>query len=975
MNKILKYGLLGTAAVAAIAVAAIAYVAVTLDPNKYKPQIIAAVKESQQRTLRLDGDIRLTFFPSLGADLGKVSLSEFNSEKEFVSVERVHVSLALLPLLSRQAVVDEVAIDGLKATLVKYRDGSSNIDDLAGGGEAAQQQAAPAGPPVSFDIYAVRIENTELHYLDEATGAAYSLRDVNLRSGRIANGVPSDIEFSAGIAANQPRINLTTALKARLTFDLEQNAYRVSGLDLQAQGAVLDITDLVVQASGDASADLGRQEYSADNFKLSASGARGKDRFEAKLDMPTVNLTSEEYSSGKVVLDARLDGAMGNIVASLSLPGMEGNAQGFRIAALALAVEVKQPEQTLKAKLSSPLTGNLEGRQFTLSDLRLAVDATGDQLPNRSVSSEMRGSMAFDASKESVQASLSGGLLQSKVAAKLTLNGYTKPVIRFDVDIDQFDADQYLPRDPTQDSTQTENAAASAGDKQKVAAQQPEQPFDLSGLRQLDLQGGLRIGALKVANVKLAQLRIGVKAHNGILDVSPLAANLYQGGFTGSVSVNAQQATPLFRINQNVSNINIGALLKDAAELDTVAGKGSVSLSLDARGNTVSALKKTVSGKLNLSLANGAFKQDGKTYTGEVKGDARIDGAKQSLQADVSGRVQQSRFIAKVALTDFDDPAIRFDVDLDQLDVDQYLPKQAPEGQQQAAAPEQPFDLSALNRLNVQGGLRIAAFKVMNLKLAQVRLDMKAHKGLVTVDPLSANLYQGSMNGSLSVNAQATPRFTINERLSNVAIAPLVKDLMDLEAVEGRGNVTLDLDTQGNLVSALKKGLNGDAAVNLENGAIKGINLTKLMQNAQNIGKGATTQTLGVSDDEKTEFSEFRASFKVKNGVAHNEDLSVKSSQLKITGSGDIDIGNESIDYTARAMLQQTQGSDYLMVPVQLSGPFTDVKFKLDYTKMLEDLARRKLEARAQELKDKAVDDAKVRLQKELEKGLKGLFK
>jgi AsmA protein len=970
MNKILKYGLLGTAAVAGITVAAVAYVAVTFDPNDYKPQIIAAVKESQQRTLRLDGDIKLTFFPSLGADLGKVSLSEFNSEKAFVSVESVHVSLALLPLLSRQAVVDEVAIDGLKATLVKYRDGSSNIDDLAGG-EAAQQEAATAGPPVRFDIASVRIENTELHYLDEATGAAYSLKDVNLRSGRIANGVPSNIEFSAGISANQPKLDLATTLKATLIFDLEKNAYRVSGLDLQAKGAVLDIADLVVQASGDASADLGKQEFSANKLKLSATGARGKDRFEAKLDMPAVSLSAEEYSSGKVVLDAKLDGAMGNIVASLSLPNMEGNAQAFRIGALTLAVEVKQPEQTLKAKLSSPLTGNLEGKQFKLSDLKLAVDAAGDQLPNKSVSSEMRGSMEFDADKESVQANLAGGLLQSKVAAKLSLNGFTTPVIRFDVDMDQFDADQYLPKD----STKTADAATTAGDKQKAAAQQPEQPFDLSGLRQLDLEGALRIGTLKVANVKLAQLRIGMKAHNGILDVSPLSANLYQGGFTGSVSVNAQQATPVFKINQNVSNINIGALLKDAAGLDTVAGKGSVSLSLDARGNTVSALKKAVSGKLNLSLANGAFKQDGKTYTGEVKGTARIDGAKQSLQADVSGRVQQSKFIAKVALTDFDDPAIRFDVNLDQLDVDQYLPKQAQESKQQTPAPEEPFDLSALNKLNVEGGLRIGAFKVMNLKLAQVRLDMKARKGLVTVDPLSANLYQGSMNGSLSVNAQATPRFTIKERLSNVAIAPLVKDLMDLDAVEGKGNVTLDLDTQGNLVSALKKGLNGDAAVNLENGAIKGINLTKLMQNAQNIGKGATTQTLGVSDDEKTEFSEFRATFKVKNGVAHNDDLSVKSPQLKITGSGDIDIGNESINYTARAMLQQAQGSDYLMVPVQLSGPFTDVKFKLDYTKMLEDLARRKLEARAQELKDKAVDDAKVRLQKELEKGLKGLFK
>src|SRR4030067_1365132 len=110
MNKILKYGLLGTAAVAGIAVAGVAYVALTFDPNDYKDQIIQAVKDSKQRNLRLDGDIKLSFFPTIGANLGKVSLSEFNSDKEFAVVETARVSLALMPLLSKQVVVVEAAV-------------------------------------------------------------------------------------------------------------------------------------------------------------------------------------------------------------------------------------------------------------------------------------------------------------------------------------------------------------------------------------------------------------------------------------------------------------------------------------------------------------------------------------------------------------------------------------------------------------------------------------------------------------------------------------------------------------------------------------------------------------------------------------------------------------------------------------------------------------------------------------------------
>ncbi|PIX04171.1 MAG: AsmA family protein, partial [Gallionellales bacterium CG_4_8_14_3_um_filter_54_18] len=75
MNKIVKYGLVGTGAVLGVAVAGATYIAATFDPNDYKQQIIQTVKESRQRTLHLDGDIKLTFFPNIGANLGKVALS------------------------------------------------------------------------------------------------------------------------------------------------------------------------------------------------------------------------------------------------------------------------------------------------------------------------------------------------------------------------------------------------------------------------------------------------------------------------------------------------------------------------------------------------------------------------------------------------------------------------------------------------------------------------------------------------------------------------------------------------------------------------------------------------------------------------------------------------------------------------------------------------------------------------------------
>jgi AsmA protein len=47
------------------------------------------------------------------------------------------------------------------------------------------------------------------------------------------------------------------------------------------------------------------------------------------------------------------------------------------------------------------------------------------------------------------------------------------------------------------------------------AKKQPEQPLDLSALKGLNANGSIRVGSLKVANVKASSVRIDIKAANG----------------------------------------------------------------------------------------------------------------------------------------------------------------------------------------------------------------------------------------------------------------------------------------------------------------------------------------------------------------------------------------------------------------------------------------------------------------------------
>ena len=300
------------------------------------------------------------------------------------------------------------------------------------------------------------------------------------------------------------------------------------------------------------------------------------------------------------------------------------------------------------------------------------------------------------------------------------------------------------------------------------------------------------------------------------------------------------------------------------------------------------------------------------------------------------------------------------------------MPKSDPRQKQ----PEQPLDLTALKGLNANGSVKIGTLKIANVKAANVRIDVKAADGRVDVSPIAANLYQGSLAGALSVQAAATPVIGIKQSLTGINIGPLLKDAANFDSLEGRGNLSLDVSGQGNTVSAIKKALNGSAAIKLADGAIKGIDIAGSIRDAKaKLGSLKGDKTQAASQKEKTDFSELTASFTIKNGVAHNNDLSGKSPLLRLGGEGDIDIGNENLDYLVKATVVATaagQGGKELgdlrglTVPVKLSGPFTAPQYKIDFSGMAVGVAKAVVEKKTEEIKAKVQDQVQDRL--------KGLF-
>src|SRR5215467_16360343 len=184
--KALKWIGVAVGVLVLIVLAVGAYLAATFDPNAYKPMIAERVKRQTGRTLTIDGKIALTFFPKIGVGIGKVTLSEPNSAAIFARVDEAHVGVALIPLLSKQVEVDRVTLNGLTVDLVRYKDGRTNFDDLAGQTtKPAKPGESPKGSPTggglgAVEVDGIEIENASVGWRNEADGVDVRLTNLKL---------------------------------------------------------------------------------------------------------------------------------------------------------------------------------------------------------------------------------------------------------------------------------------------------------------------------------------------------------------------------------------------------------------------------------------------------------------------------------------------------------------------------------------------------------------------------------------------------------------------------------------------------------------------------------------------------------------------------------------------------------------------------------------------------------------------------
>jgi AsmA protein len=336
---------------------------------------------------------------------------------------------------------------------------------------------------------------------------------------------------------------------------------------------------------------------------------------------------------------------------------------------------------------------------------------------------------------------------------------------------------------------------------------------------------------------------------------------------------------------------------------------------------------------------------------------SRVTASSDALKlANVDLKVDGSRLTGGIDIRNFASPALRFDLALDRIDLDRYLPatpeKPAAASGKNAAA-EKPVELplATLRSLDVNGKLRIQDLKAFNLRSKDIQTRIVAKGGLITLGPNQAKLYDGIYRGQTVMDVRGkVPQYRMDESLEHVQIGPLLKDMQLFAHYTGTGNVALKVTAQGFEANQIKKSLNGTANIAFRDGKIEGVDLVKLVDQARalyDVAKGKPVSVKAQSSD-STVFKSLTANVNITNGIARNEDLNLDGTNLRATGRGSADLVRETLDYRLKVTVAGESKSKGTTVPVIIGGTFTNPSYNVDFGEILKQETQKQLEKQLQ---------------------------
>ncbi|MEM6538879.1 MAG: AsmA family protein [Pseudomonadota bacterium] len=135
-----------------------------------------------------------------------------------------------------------------------------------------------------------------------------------------------------------------------------------------------------------------------------------------------------------------------------------------------------------------------------------------------------------------------------------------------------------------------------------------EAPLNLNSLRNIDADFELTAGKILINNIQTGRSQLSISLTNGRMTAELPQLQVYEGGGSGRVIVDASKSIPTMSGFFDFRSIQAQPMSRDLLNLDRLLGVGSFRIEFAAAGDSQAAIMRSLDGEGGFDLSDGALK-------------------------------------------------------------------------------------------------------------------------------------------------------------------------------------------------------------------------------------------------------------------------------------------------------------------------------------------------------------------------------
>lgn len=992
-ETVMKKLFIGIVLIMGLLIGAILILPGLVPASAYKEKIESQLAIALGRDVTITGDVKLSVFPVLKAQTGAIEIDNADGFEAdyFITMDGLDARIRLMPLFSKQVEVAKFELTKPIINLEKKADGSDNWTIGAPKAETAPAETEPFKRDGRFNDYDPKIgqfdiTDGQIIYRDRLAGVSHDITGASLSfslpsldevveidGAMILNGTPINLD----VLLDTPRYflgggvaNFTAKLETEFAnFDAKGQFAESADMAFRANidGNIRDmdaLTALVPQEikyaellnSGSFSGDL---SYDGNILTAVKSDiAVNGDLFEAAYNGDAkINLSEPDVAP---IFSGRVSADVNNVPALLT--AVEQSIDGAELVKTAnvTADLTAQDNGFLARNIVAKISGdNLNGSYEGQADIGDVITAQGDftasiqQLPAavKALKLEIEQDVVIDT------AELAGGLTYREDAIDVTLSradvngGLLSAAYQGDVKLrgkdvsakGQFTADaQQVPallRALKIDVKQAGilDRVKASGDidysadvvKLNLGEAQLNSPDLIAAYQGTVEKVGDVVGAtgvlsqLDIPSVPTLSQKAGVENKAvTMLGRVALAAPL-------NVSYDGTRAQ-LNNINLNLTNGALnggytGTLTHILGDKPQTALKGN----FKAEGQSLRRAAQAFDIALPASTAQGAIFESF-AVNGVIDGD--LNAMTLSLtNSNIDQLAANGQFTARLSGAK---PNVTGQLNIDTLDIRPYQAAYAPP----ANAPKtkgwskEPLNVSAIKNFDADISLTTQKLLTSSVSFGPSTVQTVIKDSKLTIDFPNMAIYGGKGRMLMSIDARRRdPVLDMDLSLASLDTESILAKFVSFANATGIGATNFKIRGAGLSMDSIIKSLNGGGEFGVRDGQVQGIDMVSTL-NGFTQGLSLQSAVSGLGADKVTTFEDIIGKFSIKNGVMSIDDFNFNALGLVAEGGGQVDIGNQNIDFRFKPRLT-TQSANSIArngIPLRISGDFSNLKTGLD---------------------------------------------